>query len=190
MAKENITEFIILGLLAHEELSGYDIKKQIDGSISNFWEVGFGQIYPALKTLQEEGSIEGREVESEKGPDRIVYSITSAGKEKLSGWLAQEVDKEYVKYEILVKVFFGYMLPMQATIDRIEAFEKNNLARSRQMEKYTEVLKKLIDENEDHLYFYLTALFGQYTYQASAQWAREAAALLKSHSHDNKGNEK
>lgn len=185
MTKENITEYILLGLLSHEDLSGYDLKKRIDVSISNFWEVGYGQIYPTLKRLQAEGSITGSEVESEKGPDRIVYAITPAGSEKLSAWLTLEENKEYVKYEILIKVFFGYMLPKQETIERIEAFKQSNLARSQQMMKYTDVLKNLIDEDEDHLYFYLTALFGQFTYQASVRWAEEAISLLQQ-----KGNEK
>ena len=44
MAKDNTTRYIILGLLNHEPLSGYDMKKQIDIMVSQFWNVGYIQI--------------------------------------------------------------------------------------------------------------------------------------------------
>ena len=36
MAREKKIDMVILGLLNHEELTGYDIKKRIDGAISFF----------------------------------------------------------------------------------------------------------------------------------------------------------
>ncbi len=38
MAKDRKIDMVILGLLAHEDLTGYDIKKRIDGAISLFWK--------------------------------------------------------------------------------------------------------------------------------------------------------
>ena len=80
MAKENTTIYIILGLLTHEELSGYDIKKIIDSSIGNFWEVGYGQIYPTLKVIEKEGLVERKNEIQSKGPERITYTITDKGR--------------------------------------------------------------------------------------------------------------
>ena len=51
MAKERKIDMVILGLLSHEDLTGYDIKKRIDGAISFFWKGSFGNIYPALKDI-------------------------------------------------------------------------------------------------------------------------------------------
>jgi ABC-type antimicrobial peptide transport system permease subunit len=52
MAKENKARFVILGLLAHEPMSGYDIKKRIEYSISNFYDISYGQIYPELARME------------------------------------------------------------------------------------------------------------------------------------------
>ncbi len=52
------TRFVILGLLNEEPLSGYDIKKIIDIRMSFFWQESYGQIYPELGKLREEGLIE------------------------------------------------------------------------------------------------------------------------------------
>ena len=38
MARERKIDMVILGLLSHENLTGYDIKKRIDGAISFFWK--------------------------------------------------------------------------------------------------------------------------------------------------------
>ena len=57
MPKENTARYILLGLLSHQPLSGYDIKKRVDLSIQPFWPVGFGQIYPTLAQLEREGLV-------------------------------------------------------------------------------------------------------------------------------------
>ncbi|MGW8115220.1 PadR family transcriptional regulator [Caproicibacterium sp. NSD3] len=67
--------------------------------ISRFWDVGYGQLYPTLKILEKEGSITGVSAQSEKGPNRIVYAITDAGKQKLLNWLSLPNEKEYIRYE-------------------------------------------------------------------------------------------
>lgn len=179
MAKENVTEYIILGLLTHEGLSGYDIKKRIDTSIINFWEVGYGQIYPTLKSLQRDGNITGATTQSTIGPDRIVYTITDTGVKKLSAWLSLPAHKENAKYEILLKIFFGNLLPREDTLNRIETFKKGHLIKSQLMTAYKENLESVLSNDDDHLYFYLTVLFGERIYQAYLDWADEAIALLK-----------
>ena len=51
MAKDRKIDMVILGLQAHENLTGYDIKKRIDNSIRFFWKGSFGSIYPALNVM-------------------------------------------------------------------------------------------------------------------------------------------
>ena len=41
MARERKIDMVILGLLSHENLTGYDIKKRIDGAINLFLEGKF-----------------------------------------------------------------------------------------------------------------------------------------------------
>ncbi|MDF2989012.1 MAG: putative transcriptional regulator [Eubacterium sp.] len=124
MAKENTTIYIILGLLNHEDLSGYDIKKRADYMISNFWELGYGQIYPTLARLEKDGLVTKRISEESKGPERNLYSITGAGREALTEWLKLPEQKEYTKYEILLKLFFGSLVPLEDSAKRIDAFTR------------------------------------------------------------------
>jgi len=48
MANEKKLDCVILGLLSHEDLTGYEIKKRIDTGLKLFWSASFGSIYPTL----------------------------------------------------------------------------------------------------------------------------------------------
>ena len=37
MAQKNILKYILLGLLSHQQLAGYDIKKLFEGELGDFW---------------------------------------------------------------------------------------------------------------------------------------------------------
>lgn len=179
MAQKNTTAYIILGLLNHEDLSGYDLKKHIDLAISQFWDVGYGQLYPTLKALEKEGSITGKPVLSDKGPSRILYSITANGRKKLLEWLLQPEEKEYVRYEILLKLYFGSMSGTESHIKRIEGFKEQHNAGLKQLQFFKSNLERVFDENPDHFYYFLTVLFGEHMYKAYMEWADEAIQFIQ-----------
>lgn len=174
--------YILLGLLRHEAMSGYDLKKRIDLSVSRFWEVGYAQIYPTLRTLEQRELVTKRSGGRSGGPDKYVYSITEQGRDVLELWLRQPGDREYTKYEILVKLFFGSSMSPNENIARIEDFRARQSAELNLMGRFKESLEQVMDENPDHLHFYLTALFGEKIYRAYVEWADEAIALLEQRS--------
>ncbi len=178
MAKENTTRFILLGLLSHGDMSGYDMKKRMDLSVSHFWNVGFGQIYPTLRELSAEGLVQKKECPPEKGPVKIVYSITEQGREALLTWLRLPEEKEYTRYELLLKLFFSARLPVEYSLERIAAFQSRYEQNLFLMEQFMEELKSILGTEPDHKYYYLTALFGKYVYQAYLAWAKEAQDML------------
>lgn len=179
MSKENTTIYVILGLLTHEDLTGYDLKKRIDKAINNFWDVGYGQIYPTLKTLEKDGLVTKRISSEGKGPDRIIYSITESGRKKLQQWLFTPEEKEYVKYEILLKLFFGSLIPTQENIKRILEFRGKYSEKLHTIDMFKKRLSEILLESEDHYYYYLTVLFGEHLYKAYLNWADEAVKILQ-----------
>ena len=48
-------DYIILGMVLNEDLTGYDIKKFIENGIGVFYKASYGSLYPALKKLTEKG---------------------------------------------------------------------------------------------------------------------------------------
>lgn len=177
--KDNKTAYVILGLLSHEDMTGYDIKKRVENTLGFFWSAGYGQIYPALGLLEKQGHVTRTTEVVEKRPKRIVYSITASGLQELKHWLSLPVEREDVKYEILLKLFFGRLSPADKNIGIIEEFHGRNAALLALMQQYKASLAGVLDDSEDHLYYYLTALFGEKVYAAYLDWAKEAVALLE-----------
>ena len=179
MPKENTARFIILGLLSHEDLSGYDIKKRIDGMIGHFWSVGYNQIYPSLSGLENDRLVVRSVEKDAKGPEKHLYSITDAGKKCLADWLMLPEEREYTKYGILLKLFFSGGLPAQRSIGRIRAFQERQRKNLAEVRQFRSDLEDVLDRDEDHLYYYLTVLFGEHVYSAYLAWAQEALKLLE-----------
>lgn len=177
MAREKKIDMVILGLLSHDDLSGYDIKKRIDSMISFFWKGSFGNIYPALKDMEEAGLV-NRISESDSGREKIIYKITDKGSESLKDWLKDEQAVNEIRYETLLKLFFGGAQDKAVSLTNIEQFENKVKGDLRLLKGYCENLKDHLD-NDDHMYYYLTASFGVETYEAYLKWCMKAKKILK-----------
>lgn len=181
MPKENTTRYIILGLLDHEPMSGYDIKKRVDIIVSQFWNVGFAQIYPTLAVLEGEGLVLRKASGEKKGPQRHAFEITETGRQALRGWLKTPAQKEYTKYEILLKLYFSGGMPPENSVRSIREFRERQQRQLGMVQAFRKNLEAVLDEDEDHLYYYLTVLFGERVYGAYLEWADEALALMATH---------
>ena len=178
MAKDRKIDLVILGLLAHEDLTGYDIKKYIDGSISFFWKGSFGSIYPALSDMEMQGLVKRMKSDNSGGREKITYHLTKKGKDALKAWLKEESVSNELKYETLLKLYFGGAEDRSVTIRNIELFEENIRQNLEILEIYKSNLEKVLNE-EDHLYYYLTVTFGIDTYEAYLKWCAKSKKLLK-----------
>ena len=79
MTKYNHTTYAILGILTTECRTGYAIKQLIDQSLNHFWKISYGQIYPALKRIVEDGLAIVQTIETEGKPNRNEYELTEKG---------------------------------------------------------------------------------------------------------------
>ncbi|MBD2776258.1 PadR family transcriptional regulator [Iningainema tapete] len=122
MSRENKSKYAILGILSFGPKSGYDIKKKIETSTSNFWSESYGQIYPILKKLVEEG-LATQAVEEQVGkPNRHVYQLTEKGQQELQQWLTEPVEPQVERIEILLKLFFGQQVSVADNIRHVQKF--------------------------------------------------------------------
>jgi PadR family transcriptional regulator AphA len=84
--------YFILGLLAQQPMSGYDIKrflKRLNWLISS---PSFGSVYPALHALLKDSLVTVDIVHRGSKPSRKVYSITEAGRQTLQEWIDQPIE--------------------------------------------------------------------------------------------------
>jgi len=67
----------MLNALADEPMHGYQIMQRLEERSGGLWRPSPGSVYPTLQLLEEQGFIEGREVEG-----RRTFTITDAGREE------------------------------------------------------------------------------------------------------------
>jgi DNA-binding PadR family transcriptional regulator len=102
---------VILGMLALGKNTGYDIKQLVDKSTRFFWAASYGQIYPELRRLEEQGLVRGRS-EPSGGRARTVFELTGAGEAALRDWLKSTSEPLFeLRDEGMLKLFFSDSAP-------------------------------------------------------------------------------
>lgn len=177
MANEKKNDYVILGLLSHTPMTGYEIKKRLETTMSLFWNASYGSIYPTLQTLKKNEKITSSKTK-ENGRDKNTYTITETGRAYLGEWLEKPVIKDELRYETLLKLFFGSEIGAGITIKHIQAFEDKIKKELPNLKSCVEQLERL-DSEETHRYYMLTALFGVKVYGAYLEWCKEAKKCLE-----------
>jgi PadR family transcriptional regulator AphA len=177
--KGGATPNALLGLLSLEPMSGYDIRQLISRSIGHFWSESYGQIYPGLKRLADEGLAEKKTQRGNGTPDRHVYSLTEEGRRRLRQWLKLPVTEvEVPRNEMLLKLFFGAHVPLAVSREHVEAYLELH---EKESQLYTAMAKSLRKEeaNDPQLPFWLMTLnLGRHSSTAMMKWCRETLAEL------------
>ena len=102
---------VILGMIGFGQRTGYDIKAFVDKTTRYFWAASYGQIYPELKRLEDQGLVRGRS-EPSGGRARTVYEPTEAGTAALQHWLESDEETLYeLRDEGMLKLFFSDSVP-------------------------------------------------------------------------------
>ena len=79
----------LLALLAVRPMTGYDLTKQFERSVSYVWHAPHSQIYPELRKLEVAGLVTAKaQARGELGTKRA-YSVTEAGLAELVAWVEQ-----------------------------------------------------------------------------------------------------
>jgi DNA-binding PadR family transcriptional regulator len=137
-AELSATGRVVLGLIPFGKRTGYDIKTFVDKTTRYFWAASYGQIYPELKHLEEDGLVRGRP-EPSGGRARTVYELTDAGEAALKAWLASDDEQVYeLRDEGMLKLFFSDSLPEQRIeiVRAIRTREERALAHLRSIEPH------------------------------------------------------
>jgi len=181
MSLTNKTKYALLGVLSLSPMSGYDIKKFSDISISHFWNENYARIYPVLKEMEKEGLVTKITTRTAGRPDRNIYSITGKGLEELNEWLRQPIQYRPPREELLLKLFFSPNVPVENLMEKIRA----------EKEKYQKLIKefKRIEimittdkktKSQKGLPLWLTTLnFGKCHGEAVIKWCNQTLKTLE-----------
>ena len=128
--------YAILGLLAREPLSGYDLMRRMKERVGFFWQARHSQIYPELARLEKEGMVVHRVVEQKDRPDKKVYEITDAGLGALKEWVAAPVEPRVKRDELVLK---AYSLWLAEPEKALVLFRDHERRHEEQLLRYKEI---------------------------------------------------
>jgi PadR family transcriptional regulator AphA len=149
-------EAAIMGFLAEEPRSGYDLKTRcFDEQSGSFWTADQAQIYRTLERLQSARMVACTRRRQLGKPDRKIYRLTSDGEKALHLWLGSPTPLPPPRDAFLMQVFFSAPLAdneivaslarqrgaHQSRLDELRR-ELNSLARRGSMSVRTRLLRE------------------------------------------------
>ncbi|WP_431980255.1 PadR family transcriptional regulator [Streptomyces qinglanensis] len=177
----------VLAALLDEELSGYQLAKQFDAGVANFWHALPQQVYAELAKLEEDGLVSGREVVQESRPNKRLFQVTDAGLGALRRFAATPAKPTFVRDDLLVAVQAADRLDTADLIDRLE----KRAAFAQTKAELFEALLRTMRGNRDEDDFlrhgrrigpYLTCLRGLDFERSNQEWCRRTATVLRERS--------
>ncbi|HET6866418.1 MAG TPA: PadR family transcriptional regulator [Solirubrobacteraceae bacterium] len=83
-----VVQEVLLALLATEDSHGYQLKARLALALGPLADaLNDGQVYVTLTRLEKAGLVDSHRVGQTDRPDRKVYSLTQAGRERVDAWL-------------------------------------------------------------------------------------------------------
>jgi len=178
------TRCAILGVLSFEPSTGYEIRRLLSETTVHFWKESYGQIYPTLEALREEGKIEVVE-RSTEGRPQVTYRILPPGHEELITWIrSPDFHLRPGRNELLLKLFFARREDAPSLIPQVESYLGQMQDLSRTYTAYRD------DSDPDTLPADSLQLVGttiDYGISAATmqlEWCRRTIATLKSLTED------
>lgn len=173
----------ILAALGNGESSGYDLAKNFDVGVANYWAATPQQIYRELDRMEDEGLVSARTVEQQRRPNKRLFSATPSGREALHGFVTRVPKPTALRDELLVKV--------EAVDDESAATVRAYIAQQLEhsltkIDRYREMQQVILKGRSEESFFtdarrigpYLTLMRGITYEQGTIEWCQQALAAL------------
>ena len=151
--------YAILGLLAREALSGYDLTQRMKGRVGYFWSARHSQIYPELVRLEDGGFVTHSVVEQRDRPDKKVHVITDAGLEALKDWVTQPPPEKPTRDELTLKAYSAWLADEEEVAG---VFRAEGIKHEEQLARYEEIQSRMEDEWREDLHDTRSPRFASY----------------------------
>jgi PadR family transcriptional regulator AphA len=166
----------LLGLLAEQPASGYDLLRRFETSLAMVWPAQQSQVYGELAKLSEGGLIE---VTGTGARNRREYGITDAGRAELHDWLTDPGLDIAFRSAALLRVFFLWTLTRQEGTAYLERFGRQNQDRLAALEAMRDNVEWVGDPAQ--VCGWLILEFGIRGSRTAEEWARWATEQLTEH---------
>ena len=173
------TPYAILGLLSTQPMSGYDIRRSLEESLSHFWSESYGQIYPALRKLEAARLIAPVRQAPQDSRRRKLYTLTAAGRAQLREWLSEPPKPQPPRNEMLLKLFFGRHAPPGTCAAHVRRLRVQQERLAHTLERLEHQIKTERRGHPDLRYWLVAISFGVEQSQSLIDWSEFALRELE-----------
>lgn len=149
-------KYAILGLLSKHPMTGYELSKEFNFELAEFWYANHSQIYPELKRLYDEKlvtydiEISGDILEAKR------YTITDVGIKDFTKWLYKDEKIERTPKDIFrLRMYFSHNLDQSSRIHLLQNQRQQHLKRVNSLKKTLEQYPVVPASNSDRFGDYL-----------------------------------
>ncbi|VVE41394.1 PadR family transcriptional regulator [Pandoraea anhela] len=171
-SKEKPLKNVLLAAIHNQPRSGYELTKWLQMAGQHCWSVDHSSVYPALREMERDGLIESERLPGTRGPERSIYSLTVAGREKLTAWVASASPRPAIKDEQILRVLCFDLLPRETALTQIRAVRADHQA---QLDAF---LARQAVLTEQQLGPLLVTRRGVLAEQAYIAWCDEVAEMI------------
>jgi DNA-binding PadR family transcriptional regulator len=180
--------YALLGVLAREPLSGYDISRRMRASVGAFWQAQRSQIYPELARLETAGLVAHHRVEQLDRPDKKVYQITDQGRAALQRWVTEPAGVPASRNEFVLKVYSLWLAEPRQALAFVRTREAQHRERLERLESTALALERelggdALRPDTPGFGSYATVLAGVHAERAQADWCAWLAERLEGAGH-------
>lgn len=178
----------ILGLLSYGSMTGYELMKVFNDSLSFFWSAQTSQIYRELDTIEKKGWVESEIVIQHDKPNKKVFTITESGKMALMTWLDDHSLEKQMKFrdDLTMRVFFSSKADRRLLINELKQYQNMNktFIDGLRMTKDKYIDCNADDLEDDTLYWHMAILRGLRSAEGNIKWVDDCLNLLNEGGND------
>lgn len=175
MPRTTQTDLAVLAVLSLEPMTGYALRDAIRVHLGAFWSESFGQIYPALARLREEGLVAAGDGDRSGSS---VHSLTPSGRARLVELMRESPGSNPPRNGMLLRLFFGSVIGAAACGELVTGAREQAVA---MLENLAVVRREAEAEPADlpqRPYWLMTISAGEHSARAAIAWADETLATL------------
>lgn len=176
--KRTRSRYAVLGMLSSGLETGYAMKKHVETNLGHFWSESYGQIYPILRQLVEDGLATCTVEPQRDGRRRKRYQLTPAGWSELRTWLAQPAELPPPRHELLLKLSFGERISFEACEKLIRDYRESCERNVVELADIDAILSAQKRTPRDHPYWLMTLRYGRAIREAERRWCDETLTQL------------
>jgi len=164
-------KYAILGVLSRSSMTGYDMAKEFETSLFEFWNAKHSQIYPELKNLTAEGLVAYDIEISGNVLEKKLYSITEKGRQEFRKWeLTYHKLQTASRDEFRLQMYFAYTLSPGERLALMEARLAEHRQKLEHLKKKETQFSSVPPKQEEELMDYMVWLGAVIREEGNCSW--------------------